>query len=68
MISLSNKTLLTLITNTKEGIGVYKKIQPFPFAHGHFNHPYDVFYFQNACEVNGIQIPFTIRIQTPSQL
>jgi hypothetical protein len=35
MISLDNKTLLTWITNTEKGIGVYTKIQPFPFAPGH---------------------------------
>jgi len=28
----------------------------------------DVFYFQNASEDNGIHVPFTIRIQTTSQL
>jgi len=35
MISLGNKTLFTWIANTKEGIDVYTKIHPFPFAHGH---------------------------------
>jgi len=33
-----------------------------------FSHPDDVFYFQNASEDNGIHVPFTIGIQTPSQL
>jgi hypothetical protein len=33
-----------------------------------FSDPDDVFYFQNASEDNGIHVPFTIRIQTPSQL
>jgi hypothetical protein len=33
-----------------------------------FSHPNDVFYFQNANEDNGIHVPFTIGIQTPSQL
>jgi len=33
-----------------------------------FNHPDDVFYFQDASEDNGIHFPFTIGIQTPSQL
>jgi hypothetical protein len=33
-----------------------------------FNHPNDVFYFQDVNEINGIHVPFTIRIQTPSQL
>ncbi len=33
-----------------------------------FNHPDDVFYFQNASEDNGIHFPFTIGIQNPSQL
>jgi len=33
-----------------------------------FNHPNDMFYFQNASEDNGIHVPFTIGIQTPSQL
>jgi hypothetical protein len=32
-----------------------------------FNHLNDVFYFQNASEDNGIHVPFTIGIQTPSQ-
>jgi hypothetical protein len=30
-------------------------------------HPDDVFYFQDVSEVNGIHVPFTIRIQTPMQ-
>ncbi len=33
-----------------------------------FCHPNYVFYFQNASENNGIHVPFTIGIQTPSQL
>jgi len=33
-----------------------------------FNHLDDVFYFQNANKNNGIDVPFTIGIQTPSQL
>jgi len=33
-----------------------------------FNHPDDVFYFQNVNEDNGIHVPFIIRIQTPFQL
>jgi hypothetical protein len=33
-----------------------------------FSHPNDVFYFQDASEDNGIHVPFTIGIQTPSQL
>jgi len=33
-----------------------------------FSHLDYVFYFQNASEDNGIHVPFTIRIQTPSQL
>jgi len=33
-----------------------------------FNHPDDVFYFQNASEDNGIHVPFIINIQTPFQL
>ncbi len=32
-----------------------------------FNHPDDVFYFQDVREDNGIHVPFTIGIQTPSQ-
>ncbi len=32
-----------------------------------FNNPNDVFYFQDVNEVNGIHVPFTIGIQTPSQ-
>jgi hypothetical protein len=27
----------------------------------------DIFYFQDACEENGIHVPFTIGIQTPTQ-
>jgi hypothetical protein len=67
MISLGNKTLFTWITNTKEGVGIYIKIQPFPFTQA-FNHPNDVFYFQDANEDNGIHVPFIIGIQTPFQL
>jgi hypothetical protein len=33
-----------------------------------FSHPNYVFYFQDASEDNEIHVPFTIRIQTPSQL
>jgi hypothetical protein len=33
-----------------------------------FTHQDDVFYFQDVSEVNGIHVPFTIGIQTPSQL
>jgi hypothetical protein len=33
-----------------------------------FNHVDDVFYFQDGSEDNGIHVPFTIGIQTPSQL
>ncbi len=33
-----------------------------------FNHQDDVFYFQDVIKVNGIHVPFTIGIQTPSQL
>jgi hypothetical protein len=33
-----------------------------------FSHPDDVFYFQDANEDNGIHVPFTIGIQTRSQL
>jgi len=33
-----------------------------------FNHLDYVFYFQDASEDNGIHVPFTIGIQTPSQL
>jgi hypothetical protein len=33
-----------------------------------FDHPDDIFYFQDASEDNGIHVPFTIRIQTLSQL
>jgi hypothetical protein len=33
-----------------------------------FNHLDDVFYFLYVGEVNGIKVPFTIGIQTPSQL
>jgi phosphatidylserine decarboxylase len=32
-----------------------------------FSHPDDMFYFQDANEDNGIHVPFTIGIQTPSQ-
>jgi hypothetical protein len=33
-----------------------------------FTHIDNVFYFQNASEDSGIHVPFTIGIQTPSQL
>ncbi len=32
-----------------------------------FNHPDDVFYFQDTSEDNEIHVPFTIGMQTPSQ-
>ncbi len=32
-----------------------------------FQHPEDVFFFQNVGEINRIQVPFTIGIQTPTQ-
>jgi hypothetical protein len=32
------------------------------------SHPNDVFYSQDASEDNGIHVPLTIGIQTPSQL
>jgi len=32
---IRNKTLFTWIANTKKGIGLYTKIRPFPFTHGH---------------------------------
>jgi hypothetical protein len=61
------KTLLTWIPNTKDGVGVYIKIQPFPFAHGHLIIQMMCFSFK--CERSyGIHDPFTIGIQTPSQL
>jgi len=60
MNSLSNKTLFTWIINTKEGIGIYTKMRP--FRTWAFNHPYDVFYFRDANEDNGIHVPFKIEI------
>jgi hypothetical protein len=33
---IRQKTLLTWIANTKIGVGVYTKIQSFPFTHWHF--------------------------------
>jgi hypothetical protein len=32
-----------------------------------FPHPKDVFFLEDADEINGTQIPFTIGIQTPIQ-
>jgi hypothetical protein len=32
-----------------------------------FQHPEDVFFLQNVGEMNGIRVPFTIGIQTPTQ-
>jgi hypothetical protein len=32
-----------------------------------FQHPKDVFFFQDVGEINGTQVPFTIGIQTPTQ-
>jgi hypothetical protein len=65
MVSLGNKTLLTWMANTKEGVGIYTKTWPFSWA---FNHLDDVVYFQYVDEVNRIKVPFAIGIQTPSQL
>jgi hypothetical protein len=44
-----------------------QKSSHFPL-HKAFNHPNDVIYVQDANEDNGIHVPFTIGIQTPSQL
>jgi hypothetical protein len=67
MISLDNKTLFIWITNTKKGVGVYTRIWPFPFTHGHLV-IHMMSYFQDANEDNGIHVPFTIGIQTLFQL
>jgi hypothetical protein len=65
MISLGNKTLFIWI---EKGVGVYTKIQANSLHTWAFNRPNELFYFQNASEDNGIHVPFTIGIQTPSQL
>jgi hypothetical protein len=36
------------------------------FCTWEFSHPNDMFYFQDPNEDNGIHVPFTIGIQTPS--
>ncbi len=45
-----------------------QKSDHFPSRTWAFSHLDDVFYFQNANEDNGIHVPFTIGIHTPSQL
>jgi hypothetical protein len=68
MISLNKRTLRTLITYTKkEGWHLHKNSTT-PLHLFAFNHPNDVFYFQNASEINEIHVLFTIRIQILSQL
>jgi hypothetical protein len=68
MISLSNKTLPIWIINIRGGIGVYTKTPPFLSAHGSCIIQMMCFIFQDVGEVNGIHIPSTIGIQTPSQM
>jgi len=66
MISIGFKTLHIWIENIRKGV---------KFTHQPYNfnlvlvlqHLKDVFFFQYAGEINGIQIPFTIGIQTPTQ-
>jgi hypothetical protein len=69
MISLDNKTLLTWIANTKKGVSwcLHQNLV-ISLRTWAFSHLDDVFYFQDANEDNGIHVPFTIGIQTPSQL
>jgi hypothetical protein len=54
-------------SQTQKELVFRQKSGHFP-SHMAFNHPNGVFYFQDANEDNGIQVPFTIRIQTPFQL
>jgi len=50
------------IGNIRKGVDVYISIQS-----STFEHPGDVFFFQDVGEINGTQVPFTIGIQTPTQ-
>jgi hypothetical protein len=68
MISLGNMTLLIWIVNIRGGIGVYTKTLPFLSTHGTCIIRMMCFIFQDVGEVNGIHIPSTISIQTPSQM
>jgi len=68
MTSLGNKTSLVWIVNIKRGIGIYTKTMPFLYAHGSCIIRMMCFIFQDVGEVNGIHIPSTIGIQTPSQM
>jgi hypothetical protein len=68
MISLNNKTLLTWIANTKKKSWRLHQNATISLCTWAFSHPDDVFYFQDASKDNGIHVPFTIGIQTPSQL
>ncbi len=52
--------MLIWIANTKMGICIYTKIQPFPFAHVHLIIEMMCLYFQDVSELNDIHVPFTI--------
>ncbi len=68
MTSLGNKTSLVWIVNIKRGIGIYTKTMPFLSEHGSCIIRMMCFIFQGVGKVNGIHIPSTIGIQTPSQM
>ncbi len=68
MTSLGNKTSLVWIINIKGGIGIYTKTMPFLSKHGSCIIQMMCFIFQGVGKVNGIHIPSTIGIQTPSQM
>ncbi len=68
MTSLGNKTLPIWIINIRGRIGIYTKTLPFLSTHGSCIIWMMCFIFQDVGEVNGIQIPSTIGIQTPSQM
>jgi hypothetical protein len=67
MISFGFKTLHIWIENIRNEVGVLHTNPTISIQFWAPQHPEDVFFFQNVGEINEIQIPFTINIQTPTQ-
>jgi hypothetical protein len=68
MTSSSYKTLLTWTKNAKGDVSHYTRTPSFIFYSWVYSHTNYAFYFEDMGEINGIQIPFNIRIHTPTQL
>jgi hypothetical protein len=67
MISLGFKTLHIWIKKHKKGSWCLHTNPTILIQSWVFQHPEDVFFFQDVSEINGTQVPFTIGIQTPIQ-